>query len=155
MATKLSHKITSTSKFQGQKINCLCLKNEWSNLTMWISRLIWFIYDLDHWDCVRPRPWISTVRPWNCNIFEISDLIVNSLHGLISSWLIISYLGFAFITFCGAVQVERFYCWQHKYAHITITTDGNGVIKGISTCMGDVYGFTPYAHRFGMILEKF
>ena len=43
---------------------------------MWISWLICFIYDLDHWLYPWPWPWISKVKSWNCHIFGISDLIV-------------------------------------------------------------------------------
>ena len=71
--------VTLTSKFQGQIINCLCLKNAWPNLhetkAVWINWLIYFIYDFGHWPCLWPWPWISKVKSWNWHIYETSDLI--------------------------------------------------------------------------------
>ena len=140
MASRLTDKVflnsavTLTSKFQGQMINCLCLRNAGTNLhetkAMWMNWLIYFIYDHGHWPCLWPCPLISKVKSWNCHIYEISDLIakknlrrVNSLDvGWFDILLIISDLRFAFIVCCLADQVWCLCRQQHQYDYIPITT---------------------------------
>ena len=104
----LNSAVTLTSKFQGQMINCLCLKNAWSHLqgtkAMWINWLSCFIYDLGHWPCLWPWPWITKVKSLNCHIYEISDLIAKNE---IKEFAFFRWfdLRFAFIICCSAVQV--------------------------------------------------
>ena len=137
MASRLTDKVflnsavTLTSKFQGQMINCLCLRNAGPDLhetkAMWINWLIYFMYDLGDWLCLWPWPLISKVKSWNCHICEISDLIAQKkktgeFFGWFDILLIISDLRFAFIVCCSADQVWFLCRQQHQYDYIPIAT---------------------------------
>ena len=134
----LNSAVTLTLNFQGQMINCLCLKNAGLDLhktkAMWINWLSYFICDLGHWPCLWPwissglwpLAWISKVKSWNCHIYEISFQIAKIKTGEFFGWfdilLIISDLRFSLIVWCSAVHVWRFGRWQHQYNFISIAT---------------------------------
>ena len=95
---------------------------------MWIDLLIYFIYDLDHWSCLWPWPWMSKVKSWKCHIYEISDLIAKKwkkggeFFGWFNILFIISDLRLTFIVCYSVVQVWRFCRWEHQYELIPVAT---------------------------------
>ena len=98
----LNSAVTLTSKFQGQMINCLCFKKTWPDLhetkAVWMNWLIFFIYDLGHWPCLWPWPWISKVKSWNCHIYEVSELITKMKRGRVL-WVVWYFVNI-WSTFC-------------------------------------------------------
>ena len=125
MATKLIDQIflnsavTLTSKFQGQMINCLCLKDAWSDLHETKSSVNKFV-DLFH---IWPWPMTLSVTltmnvqgqilkmPYLWNIGPGRKKIkikVGEFFGWFDNFLIISDLRFTFIVCCSAAQAWRF-----------------------------------------------
>ena len=128
-------------------INCLCVKNTWRDLhetkAVWKKYLIYyFIYALRHRT--------SKVKSWNCNIYEISDLITKNKRGCIL-WMVGNFVDNIWPTFC----FHRLLQCRSGVMFLSLTTsvwsylyrNGDGVYLGHNTCWGVVLGFTPYTHR--------
>ena len=143
--------MTLTSKFSGQMINCLCLKNGWPDLhetkAVWINWLIYFIYDLGQWQCLWPWPWISNVKSWNCHSYVISDLIAKNKMGWIL-WMVWYFVNKFWPTFC----LHRILLCSLGVTFLSLATSvwsylyRNGVYLGHNTCWDAVWGSTPYTH---------
>ena len=154
--------MTLTSKFQGQMVNSVCLKNAWPSLhetkTVWINWLIHLIYDLGHWPCLWPLPSIPKVKSWNCHIYEISDMIAKNKRGGIPwmAWYFVNNIWpmFCFhhmlqcrssVTFLSLVTSV----WPYLYRN------GDGGQFGHKTFWCAAWGFTPYTNRSCMKFSKF
>ena len=157
--------MTLTSKFLGQMINCLSLKNTGPDLhetkAVWINWLIYFIYDQGHSPCLWLWPCISKVKSWNGHIYVIFDLIAkNKKQGWIL-WMVWYFVNNIWPMFCfhrmlrcrsGVTFLSlAISLWSYLYRN------GDGVYLGhtCNTCLGAVLGFNPYTHRSGMKFAKF
>ena len=126
MATKFTDKFSSNSvvtlalKFQGQMLNYRCLKNacQICPKQKQCKEIGWFV------------SYMTLATDLACYLghdFPSTKYLTWSQEGEFLGWidilLIISDLRFAFVICCSAVQVWRFYRWQHQYDHITIATE--------------------------------
>ena len=149
--------VTLTSKFQGQMINCLCLKNAGPDLhetnAVWINWLIYFIYDLGHWPYLWPWSWISNVKSWNAIATKYLTWSQKIKKGELFGWFDI-FVNNIWLTFCFHLMLQ---C-RSSVTFLSLATSvwsyfystGDGVYLVHTTCWGAVLGFTPYTHRSGM-----
>ena len=124
MATKvcytffLNSAVTLTSKFQGQMINSLCLKNAWPDLheTKSSANKLVDLFHIWHWPLTLPVTLTMNFQGqilklpylWNFGPDRKNEIKEGESFGWFDILLIISNLRFTFIVCCSAVQAWRF-----------------------------------------------
>ena len=172
MATQLSDQfflnsaVTLTSKFQDQMINCLCLKNAWTDLHETKSSVNKLV-DLFHiwpWPMILPvaltmnfqgqifkLPYLWDIGPdckkmkWNKRVWILSMV-----------WYFVDNI---WPTFC----FHRMLQCRTGVTFLSLGTslwsypchNGDDMYLGHKTCWGSVFGFTPYTHHSFMKFANF
>ena len=127
---------------------------------VWINWLIYFIYDLGHWPCLWPWPWMSKVKSWKWHICDISDLIAkewNKRRWII--WMVWYLVKNIWPTF----YFHRMLQCRSGVTFLSLGTsslafpcgNGDAAYLGIKTSWGAVLGFTPCTHLSCMNFANF
>ena len=164
MANRLTDKVflnstvTFTSKFQGQMINCLCLKNTRPDLHE--TKVVWFISYMT---------WTTDLTSDLGHEFPKSNLeIVISTKYLTLSpknkdgwilWMVWYFVNNIWPTLC----FHRMLQYRSGMTFLSLATsvwlylyrNSDGVYLGHNACWGAVLGLTPYSHQSCMKFAKY
>ena len=150
--------MTLTSKFQGQIINCLCLKNAWPDLHETKGSVNRFV-DLFHilpWPLNLPvtltmnfqgqilkLTYLWNIGPYRKKWNKIGWILLmvwycvnNMTYVLLSSYAAVPYRRDVSVVLSLVISLWAYPC-----------RNGDGVYLGHKTCWGAVFVFTPYTHR--------